>query len=68
MRIPVSALASVESVFRLVDVKQEREDGTVFVKAYKGLSQMDTAEASRLLEGVLDECKNIGISGEVKNG
>lgn len=67
MRIPVSALASIESVFRLVDVKQEREDGTVFVKAYKGLSQMDTAEASRLLEGVLDECKNMGISGEVKN-
>ena len=68
MRIAVSALPDVEKVYRLVDVKQEREDGTVFVKAYKGLSQMDTAEASRLLEGVLDECRSMGISTEVKNG
>lgn len=68
MRIPEAALASIESVFRLVDVKERRSDGTVFVRAYKGLSQMDTAEASRLLEGVLDECRNMGISGEVKNG
>ena len=67
MRISSAALADVESVYRLVDVKQEREDGTVFVKAYKGLSQMDTAEASRLLEGVLDECRSMGISTEVKN-
>ena len=67
MRIPEAALASIESVFRLVDVKEHREDGTAFVIAYKGLSQMDTAEASRLLEGVLDECGVLGISKEVKN-
>lgn len=67
MRIPVVALPSIESVFRLVDVKERREDGTVFVKAYKGLSQMDTSEASRLLEGVLDECKAVGISTEIRN-
>lgn len=67
MRIPEAALASIESVFKLVDVKEHREDGTVFVRAYKGLSQMDTAEASRLLEGVLDECKSLGISTEIRN-
>ena len=68
MRIPKDALGDVERVFRLVDTVQEREDNTVFVKAYKGLSQMDTAEASRLLEGVLDECESMGISREVRNG
>jgi hypothetical protein len=67
MRIKTDALPDVERVYRLVDVKQERGDGTVFVKAYKGLSQMDTAEASRLLEGVLDECKSMGISTEIRN-
>lgn len=67
MRIPVAALDAVRDVFRLVDVKEEREDGTAFVKAYKGLSQMNTAEASRLLEGVLDECRSIGIDTEVRH-
>lgn len=66
MRIPKDALGSIESMFRIVDVKGEREDKTVFVKAYKGLSEMDTAEASRLLEGVLSECEQIGISKEIK--
>ena len=67
MRIPIEALPSIEAMFRLVDKKAERDDGTVFVKAYKGLSQMDTAEASRLLEGILDECRNMGLSTEVQN-
>ena len=67
MRISVDTLPDIERDYRLVDVKERREDNTVFVKAYKGLSQMDTAEASRLLEGVLDECKNIGISTEIRN-
>ena len=67
MRIPKDALGTIEEMFRLVDVKEHREDNTVFVKAYKGLSQMDTAEASRLLEGVLDECRELGISGEVRH-
>ena len=67
MRIPEAALGSVEQVFRIVDVKERRADGTVFVLAYKGLSQMDTAEASKLLDGVLSECKEMGISAEVKN-
>ena len=66
MRIPKEALGDIESRFRLVDVKGEREDGTVFVKAYKGLSEMDTAEASRLLEGVMDECRELGIRAEVR--
>lgn len=67
MRIPKEALGTISALFRLVDVKGEREDGTIFAVAYKGLSQMDTAEASRLLEGVLDECRELGISSEVRN-
>ena len=67
MRIPKEALGTIESLFRLVDVKGERSDGTVFVMAYKGLSQMDTAEASRLLEGVMDECRELGINSEVRH-
>ena len=67
MRIPKQALGEIESLFRLVDIAQEREDGTVFLKAYKGLSEMDTAQASRLLEGILDECRSVGISAEVKS-
>lgn len=67
MRIPKEALGSISGLFRLVDVKGERDDNTIFVVAYKGLSQMDTAEAARLLEGVLDECRELGIPSEVRN-
>lgn len=67
MRIPSIALCEIEGMFRVVDILQERNDDTMFIKAYKGLSQMDTSEASRLLEGVLDECRELGISTEVKN-
>lgn len=66
MRIKKEDLGSVESTYTLVDVKGEREDGTIFIIAYKGLSQMDTAEAARLLEGVLDECEEVGISREIR--
>lgn len=68
MRITADAYGQIASLFRLVDVQEQREDGTMFVKCYKGLSSMDTAEASRLLEGILDECKHMGLSGEIKNG
>ena len=68
MRIPKEALGTIQGLFKLTDVKAEREDGTVFVKAYKGLSQMDSAEASRLLEGVLSECEQVGISKEIRSG
>lgn len=55
--------------FRLVDVvpNSERDDGTCFVKAYRGLSTYNSDEASRLLEGVLDECEEVGLSREVMN-
>lgn len=66
MRIPKEALGEIETLYRLVDVKGERADGTVFVMAYKGLSKMNTAEASRLLEGVMDECRELGIRAEVR--
>ena len=69
MRIRTSSLASIASRYRYVDVGPTRqEDDTVFVKGYKGLSEMNTAEASRLLEGVLSECREMGLSTEVKNG
>lgn len=67
MRIPKEAVGDIESVFKMVDVKAEREDKTVFVMAYKGLSQMSTLEASKLLDGVLSECKEVGISAEVRH-
>lgn len=67
MIIPREAYGDISSLFRLVDA-YEKEDGSLFVKCYKGLSQMDTAEASRLLEGILDECRNMGLSAEVRNG
>ena len=66
MRIPAEALDLIEGVFRFVDIKQTRNDGTVFVKGYKGLSEMNTQEASVLLDGILSECKEVGISAEVK--
>ena len=66
MRVPISALEELKSVYRLVEPIKEREDGTVFVLAYKGLSEMNTAEASRLLDGILSECKEIGINAEVE--
>lgn len=68
LRAPKEAYGDIASLFRLVDVKEEREDGTVFLKCYKGLSQMDTKEASILLEGILDECRHMGISAEVGDG
>ena len=67
MRIPEEAYGEIAGLFRLVDVKERREDGTIFIKCYKGLSRMDTAEASRLLEGILDECRQMGLSAEVKS-
>ena len=66
MRIKKEAYGDIAGLFRLVDIKDDR-DGTYYVKCYKGLSQMDTKEASVLLEGILDECKHMGLSAEVKN-
>ena len=67
-RTTKEAYGELAGYFRLIDIKEERDDGTMFIMCYKGLSSMDTAEASRLLEGVLDECRNMGLSGEIKHG
>lgn len=67
MRIPKDHLYAVQSMYKLVNVKQEREDGTVFLEAYKGLSSMNTEEAAHFLESVLSDCRDIGISDEVKH-
>lgn len=67
MRITKEAYKEIAGLFRLVDIKQEREDGTMYIICYRGLSTMNTAEASRLLEGVLDECRQMGLSGEIRH-
>lgn len=68
MRIYRENLPDYQIQYRVVDIVPERErvDGSIFVKCYKGLSQMDSAEAARLLEGILSECKEVGLSGEVE--
>lgn len=67
MRILRENLPDYQLQYRIVDVIPEREriDGSIFVKCYKGLSQMDSAEAARLLEGILSECREVGLSGVI---
>ena len=53
--------------YRIVDITDYRKaDNTYFCRCYKGLSKMTTQEAAHFLDGVLDECKEIGISTEIK--
>lgn len=66
-RIMKDELPQELQVCRLVDIKKDHGDGSITVMCYKGLSQMDSAEASRLLEGILDECREIGISSEIRH-
>lgn len=65
LRVPQNQIKELENTYALVDVKQFREDGTAFVIVHKGLSAMDSAEAAKLLDGVLSECKEIGLKGEI---
>lgn len=37
------------------------DDGAFWYKAYRGSSTYDTAEMSRLIEGIIEECKEQGI-------
>lgn len=68
IRIEAKDLLDVETNYSYVEVKQDRkEDGTMFVFGYKGLSKMNSAEAAVFLDGILSECKDIGISCEVKH-
>ena len=64
-RIEQKDLKDYEREYRIVDIKQFREDGTVFVVLYKGLSKMDTKEATVLLDGILSECTEMGLNSEV---
>ena len=68
LRVERKDLEKIAGLFRIVDVKREHGDkaDSVTAIAYKGLSQMDTAEASRLLDGVLSECREVGLSGEIE--
>ena len=66
-RIQESELKSYEEDYKLVDIKNAYPDGTLLIVAYKGLSQMNSAEASRVLDGALSECREIGIDSEVRH-
>ena len=60
-------LDELKEDYALTEVKQIREDGKMLVIAYKGLSKMNTYEASTLLDGILSECKEIGLSAEIRH-
>ena len=65
-RTDKAGLSDMKRTYRFVDVKEEREDETYFVRAWRGLSTYNTKEATTLLDGILSECKEIGISTEIK--
>ena len=66
VRIVKEDVPDVAGHYRLFDVKKEHSDGSVTCLGYKGLSEMKTDEASAFLDGILSECKEIGLSGEVE--
>ena len=66
MNVEQSEIKSYEEDYKIVDVKELHDDGTAFILAYKGLSQMNSAEASRVLYGALSESREIGIDSEVR--
>lgn len=49
--------------FRTVEEIGLDDDGLMVCIGYKGLSQMTSSEASRVLEGCLDELKQMGLPG-----
>lgn len=68
MTIAADELENTKEDYAIVDILQIKEDGSMFVIGYKGLSTMNSYEASTLLDGILSECKDTGISTEVKHG
>lgn len=66
-KISADELERFKMDYAIVDVHQITEDNEMFVIGYKGLSRMNTYEASTLLDGILSECKDIGISTEIRH-
>lgn len=52
-------------VYRFVEVTHTKDDGSCYVKAYRGLSNLDNAETSVLIDGLIEDCKEWGINPEV---
>lgn len=65
IRINKDDLPEIARNFRLISIQKDYGD-SVTLLAYKGLSEMDSTEASKLLDGVLSECREIGISDAVE--
>lgn len=65
LRTDETGLNQVRHTFRLVDIKEARSDKTYFIQAYLGLSQYDSKQAKEFLDGVLDECREVGIDADI---
>ena len=61
------AIETISKVYKFVEVVHEKEDGTVYVRAYRGLSKLDNVEAAVLIDGIIEDCKEWGINPEVSN-
>lgn len=53
-------------VYRFVEIAHKKDDGSVYVKAFRGLSNLDNKETSILIDGLIEDCKEWGISPEVE--
>jgi len=60
-------ISSLLMVYRFVDIAHEKDDGTLYVKAYRGLSRLDNRETAILLDGIISDCKEWGINPEVSH-
>lgn len=58
--IPISNEVPVKDYFKYYDVESTNDKYTWY-KVYKGSSQYDTKEMSVLLNGIVYECKEMGI-------
>jgi len=54
-------------VYKFVEVTHQKDDGTMYVKAYRGLSRLDNRETAVLLDGIIADCKEWGINPEVSH-
>lgn len=57
------AIKELRQFYRIVE-PVERRNNSVLVKCYKGLSQMDTAQAAQVIESVLKYAEMIGLDTE----
>ena len=63
-RVDAQGLAEFRRTYRFIEIKEER-DNTFFIRAWRGLRTYDSKEAKVLLDGILSECRDIGLSTEV---